>query len=892
MRAALAWHDSILRGAIEAHGGYVFATGGDGFAAAFGRAGDALAAAEKARTSLTNEEWPAGAPIRVRMALHTGEASERDGNYFGGAVNRAARLMAIGHGHQLLASAATAEVLAEADLVDLGEHRLRDLDRPMHVFQVGAGQFPPLRSLDAFPGNLPAQVSSFIGRSRELERTAAALAESRVVTLTGVGGVGKTRLALQVAAEVLPRFSDGAWLAELAPVRDPSSVPDAVAAVFDVVPRGGQTVAHAVVEFLRGKQLLLIVDNCEHLLDPTAKLIESVERSCPRVAVLATSREGLGIDGERMLAVPSLGSPEVDDPLEVIAEAAAVRLFVERAQAAKAEFGLTPANASAVAQVCRRLDGMPLAIELAAARVPAMSPAELASRLERRFEVLAGGRRGAVERHQTLRAAIDWSYEMLSDAQQRVLARLTVFAGGCTLEAAEAVCGGGPVEPASVWELLATLVARSLVVAEDFGPGTRYRLLETIRQYGEGRLDEHGETAELRRRHAEYYVALAAALEAQLLGGRHVDALERVAVEKDNMARAMASAIDTADVDLALKLLCSVPPAEGQLGFAVHIPAGPALALTGARDHPDYALALAIAAWQAANRGDLTLGEQLCREATAAAERTGAGEGLVASRVNAVRGILAMSAGAWHDAAVYMEEGTRLARALGRAGEATIGLWSSANCYAIAGDTDAAEPIAMEAYSEARRLSLPQLAALASTALATSLAGRDPDRARAYLRESIETSTALGFETAGLATAMVLAAARLGDAPLVLELAPRSIRLLHWNGNRPQLSGIVNVIAWAAAGIDPEAAARLQGAARHLALSDSAGLSTDHGPTGSATTTNSTAGLIAALRRETTAQVVDSLGDARLRELRAEGEAMDTDSAVRFALTLVDRALG
>jgi len=378
MRAALAWHDSILRVAIEAHDGYVFATGGDGFAAAFARAGDALAAGEKARMALVSEEWPEEAPLRVRMALHTGEAAERDGNYFGGAVNRAARLMAVGHGGQLLVSAATAELLTGTELVDLGEHRLRDLDRPLRVFQVGEGRFPALRTLDAFPGNLPLQLSSYIGREKELERAAAALADSRIVTLTGVGGVGKTRLALQVAAEVLPRFTDGAWLVELAPVRDPDGVPDAVAAVFEVTPHRGQSLLQALVEFLRGKQLLLVVDNCEHLLEPAATLIETLERACPRVAVLATSREGLGIDGERMLAVPSLVSPKAEASPEAVAEAAAVRLFVDRAQAVKAEFSVTGDNAAAVAQVCRRLDGVPLAIELAAARVQAMNPAELA----------------------------------------------------------------------------------------------------------------------------------------------------------------------------------------------------------------------------------------------------------------------------------------------------------------------------------------------------------------------------------------------------------------------------------------------------------------------------------------------------------------------------------
>ncbi len=268
----------------------------------------------------------------------------------------------------------------------------------------------------------------------------------RVVTLTGVGGVGKTRLALQVAGEVLPRFREGAWLVELAPVRDEDAVVDAVAAVFGVTPRTGQTLVEALVEFLGTKQLLLVLDNCEHVLDPVADLVDEIVRSCPGVVVLATSREGLAIVGERILAVPSLPSPAVDAELDVVAASEAVQLFMDRAQAADQGFALSPDNAASVARVCRRLDGVPLAIELAAARVSLMSPAELASALDHRFEVLAGGRRGAVKRQQTLRATIDWSYDLLDDAQQRLLSRMSVFAGGCTREAAEAVCAGAPLE--------------------------------------------------------------------------------------------------------------------------------------------------------------------------------------------------------------------------------------------------------------------------------------------------------------------------------------------------------------------------------------------------------------------------------------------------------------
>jgi len=895
MRSALSRHDELLRRAVTEHGGMVFSSMGDGVAAAFTSASSAVAAAVAAQGLLAAEVWPTATPIRVRMGLHSGEAELRDGDYFGTAVNRAARLMAVGHGGQVLCSqVTTALVESEVALLDLGEHRLRDLDRPMHVFQVGSGSFPALRSLETFPGNLPLQVSSFVGRARELGRAAAALAEARVVTLTGVGGVGKTRLALQVAAEVLPRFREGAWLCELAPVRDPTAVADALAAVFDVAPRAGQSVQQALVEFLRGKQLLVVLDNCEHLLEPAAALVDMLERSCPGLGVLATSREGLGIDGERMLAVPSLAAPAADADPEAVADADAVRLFAERARAVNADFAVTADNATAVAAVCRRLDGVPLAIELAAARIPAMNPAELARRLDRRFEVLAGGKRGAVERHQTLRAAIDWSYELLSEAQRRLLARLTAFAGGCTLEAAEAVCAGDPVAAPAVWELIAGLVAQSLVVAEDHGLDTRYRLLETIRQYGEERLDEHGETAALRRRHAQYYAGLAAKLFERFLGPGQVEAVTRFAAEQENLLTAMGWAIDTADVDLAFRLLRNIPLAGAQLGYSFQMAAEPALALPGAPEHPDYPFGLATAASKAAFRGELQAGKRWCDEAIAAERRLGTHpDGLVDQYVASARATLAMSVGAWHEAALCYERTGEIARSAGRLFPAAVMPLYAAQCHAFAGDADAALPLATEGLALVRRLGVPTLIAMGLGVLANALADRDPQRARALLRESLDLS-GRHYENAGTLTSATLVAARLSDTRLTLELAARAVPRLHWNGDRPQLAGILNVVAWAAAEREPDDAAVLQGAARRLALADLAVHEPSAGGPSSepGSETGSAVGPISELRRETTRRLADSLGEERLRERRAEGEAMDTDQAVAHALTLTDRALG
>jgi predicted ATPase len=743
MRDALARHDGVVRAAIEGHGGYVFATGGDGFAAAFGRAGDALAAAVDAQRRVGAEIWPEALPVRVRIGVHTGEANERGGDYFGPAVNRAARLMAVAHGGQVVCSSATAELVEGATLVDLGDHRLRDLDRPVHVFQVGEGRFPPLRSLDAFPGNLPLQVSSFVGRDRELERVAKAMGESRVVTLAGAGGVGKTRLALQVAAEALPSYRDGAWLVELAPVRDPADVADAVALVFELAPRSVLTTTDALIEFLRGKELLAVMDNCEHVVEATAALVEAVERWCPRVTVLATSREGLGIDGERMLAVPPLAAPAPGAGHDAVAQAAAVRLFVERAQAVKSEFALTTENAASVAQVCRQLDGVPLAIELAAARIAAMNPAELARRLERRFEVLAGGRRGAVERHQTLRAAIDWSYGLLSASQQRLLARLSVFAGGCTVEAAEAVCAGEPVDACEVWELMAALVARSLVVAEDHGPETRYRLLETIRQYGEERLDEQGETAECRRHHAQYNGALFGRVTGSWF---FPESASRLADEQDNIIRAMSWAIDHADIDLALRLLCSIPPSNVQTGLGFQLAAEPVLALPGAAGHPDYSLGLAIAASFAAVRGDVRVATQQAEEAEAAERRLGTHpNGLVDEFVATSRGSVAMAAGSWHEAAAHTERAASSARRAGRMIDAAGHMSAATALYAFGGETDAAVPLGTEALALARGIGMPLLTIFCLGSLASALAERDPAKASALMEESLDLSRAVHY---------------------------------------------------------------------------------------------------------------------------------------------------
>ena len=568
MQAALARHDALLAEAIAAHSGYIVKHTGDGCHAVFAAALDGVLAALDAQQALSAEAWSELAPdvLRARMALHTGEAETRDGDYFGPALNRAARLMAIGHGGQILLSELTAGLVrdrlpAEASLRDLGEHRLKDLTRPEHIFQLsGLGlpaDFPAVRSLNSSTHNLPVQLTHFIGREREMVEVRQLLSETALLTFTGSGGTGKTRLSLQLAAELLPKFPDGAWLVELAPVTDPDLVMPTIAAVLGARQQPGRTLFDALSDFLRGKQLLLILDNCEHLITACADVAEGLLRQCSRLKLLASSREALGIAGETTYPVPSLSLPAAGPPdAAALAGSEAVRLFVDRARAALPGFALTDENTAAITTICRRLDGIPLAIELAAVRVRLLSVEQIAARLDDRFRLLTGGSRNALPRQQTLRALIDWSYALLAEPERALLQQLTVFAGGWTLEAAEAVCG----HELDVLELLTQLFNKSLIVVERAGtPETRYGLLETIRQYArEKLLDAAGSAPALwRERHLRYFLAYAEQGEPELLGPRMLGWLNRYEQEHDNFRAALEWALETdplAAVELASAL--------------------------------------------------------------------------------------------------------------------------------------------------------------------------------------------------------------------------------------------------------------------------------------------------------------------------------------------------
>ena len=553
MAAAMDSHNAILDAAVSAHGGVCPPAQGEGdsIVAAFARPSDAVLAARDAQVALVAEEWPTSTPLRVRMAVHAGEARFiDDGNYAGQAIIRTARLRAITHGGQVLVSAAARDLTVDhlGDGVafrDLGEHRLRDLARPERVYQLeGTGlldDFAPLRSLDAHPHNLPVQLSTFIGRVAEIATVAGLLASNRLVTIAGAGGAGKTRLAQHVAAEVLDRFDDGVWWVELAEVVDSAVIAATISTVVGVKGEIGDGALDALAERLGDRRALLVLDNCEHLVAPVAALVDHVLRRCPGIVVLATSREPLEVGGEIAWRIPPLGIPIENGrtPIAALPQFDSVRLFVERARGVRPNFHLSDDNGPAIAGICTRLDGIPLALELAAARCRSLSPERIHAGLTDVFHLLTGGGRTALPRQQTLEASIAWSHDLLAPEEQTLLRRLAVFNGGCTLDDAEAVVADETLDAGAVLDLLDRLVAQSLVHLDDNDTIPRYRQLETVRQYATRRLDEAGEGDELRARHADRFVSIAEEIGVAVEGADELAGYARVVAERDNFAAAL-----------------------------------------------------------------------------------------------------------------------------------------------------------------------------------------------------------------------------------------------------------------------------------------------------------------------------------------------------------------
>lgn len=554
-RGAIDRYHALAADVCAAHDGFVFKSLGDGTCAAFAHATDAVVGACRLQRAMFAETWQTPQPLRVRTALHTGEADLQDGDYYGTALNRAARLLEIAQSGQILASQTTFDLVRDhlpedVGLVDLGRHRLRDLIRPEQVYQVTHPElpsaFPELRSLDTLPHNLPVQLTSFVGREADITRVRELVARGRLLTLTGPGGCGKTRLSLQVGADLLGEYPGGVWFADLAPVTEAEGVAAAVAAALEVREEPGRSVLEVLVEGLRRRELLVILDNCEHHVAACARLVQELLTRCPLLTVLATSRESLGVPGETTWRVPSLSLPDSHGApsVERLTQFESVRLFVERGRAAHPGFEVTGANAPAVAQICWRLDGIPLAIELAAARVRHLTVEQISARLDDRFHLLTGGSRTALPRQQTLRAALDWSWDLLPPAERLLLGRLAVFRGGWTLGAAEAICGDERIAAFEVMDLLSHLVDKSLINVEDDPDGARYGRLEMIREYSQERLSASDEAEPMIERHARYFAELAEETAAAAEAPDFQRRLKRLDVEYDNLTVALQRTLE------------------------------------------------------------------------------------------------------------------------------------------------------------------------------------------------------------------------------------------------------------------------------------------------------------------------------------------------------------
>lgn len=785
MRPALARHDAIVRSAIESHGGAVVKMTGDGVCAAFSDPLDAVGAVLELQQKLTDPASTNAIGLRVRSGLHVGVVEHRDGDYFGNPINRASRIMNAAHGGQVLVSQAVVDLVhdrlpGEVTVRDLGAVRLRDLASRERIYQLLhpalPQAFPALRSLAATPNNLPQQVTSFVGRQRELAEITKLLEGSRLLTLCGAGGIGKTRLSLQLAADVLDDYPDGVWLVELAPLTDARLVAQAVASVVGVKEEAGRPVTEALVKYVADLRMLLVLDNCEHLLDACAELADQLLRSGRWLRIVASSRERLHVDGESVYPVPALAVPDAHAAIdaESLGQFAAVRLFTERATAATPSFTLTSQNSAAVISICRQLDGIPLAIELAAARTRALSVENIASRLSDRFRLLTTGNRTALPRQQTLRALIDWSYELLSERERTLFRRLAVFAGGWTLEAAEAVCGNGAVESADVLDVLTALVEKSLVTV-DVERG-RYGLLETIRQYAREPLGASGEADSIRSRHLDFYLALAEEARQELVGPEQGEWLARLDLERENMLSAHVWAVRTpgGNGELGLRLAYALGPywfVRGQPGLGLRMS-------TEAIAHPD-----AQGRTPARYRALFGVGQHCCftgryEEAQAPLEESLAIARELSDRAHVARvlqplGMAAFGRGDRPAARSHMEEAVKLAREIGDKRELAAALNGLAQLHRIEGALDPAEPLYAQVVELGREVGDRESVGIGLLNLAMVAIGRGlSDRAQATLIEVVDIAVDTGSKPLGQSTFDVCAgyAASLGEPKLAARL--------------------------------------------------------------------------------------------------------------------------
>jgi predicted ATPase/class 3 adenylate cyclase len=885
MRAALARHDAILAAAVLDAGGAVVKTTGDGVHAVFADARDAIHAAIDAQVAVGDEPWSLSEPLLVRMGIHSGTAELRGGDYYGTTVNRAARLMSAAHGGQIVVSHATEELAGDGsfEMVDLGEHSLRGLGAAERVFQVADPRlhrtFPALRSAGATAGNLPVQVTSFVGRDEELASIPRLFDDARLVTLVGPGGVGKTRLALQVGEGLAAQFADGVWFCELGSIDDGAALPQVIATATSCRQRQGMTLLESVIEFVRSRELLLVLDNCEHLLDDAADFADSVLRGCPSVLMLATSREALAVGGERVVRLRSLDVPEETAAVSE-RRGAAVQLFVERARDTGATLSLDEVQWAAIGEICRRVDGIPLAIELAAARVESMSPREIAAHLDESFRLLTGRRRGRVERHRTLHATVDWSYQLLDANERLVFDRLGVFSGSFDTDAVLAVVADDDLPEWAAIDAIASLVAKSMLSVE---PGllgtTRYAQLETMRQFARERLYERGDVDNRRRRMATHCAELASQMGFGFSGPDQAAWTQRMRVEADNLRAAVLWALDAdvpADQQLGVRIIGMLAsPGRDNATIGIEALAVQAVPLTESSPPSLRAKVLSAAAYHEWELGNIVG----AREFAEASVRCG-----VAADVPApLDGYLAvmsveLSSGNY---ALTMEVGGQARAALDKlaTGDVRADLLDTSRahvlgtmgCYeGMLGDYEQAQRDAEAATQAARRVGAPS--ALIMAAHARAWAFRRDDLALAI--QSAEEATSILMDGAIFATNASGVVALTGGLHGLAGDDDRALETLRWAvelgrdfGTRPQLSATLD---WCLRPLmragDAEAAAVFVGVLEHGVLADVGKFP------GAAARTRS-------LDRARTALGADAV-DACL----ARGAAFDYDEMITYAL--------
>jgi predicted ATPase/class 3 adenylate cyclase len=879
----LAGHHAVIRAALAGHAGVEVDTAGDGFFAVFASPRACVAAVLQMQRELGARAWPPGAEVRVRMGVHCGEADKTAAGLVGLDVHRAARVAGVAHGGQVLVSESAAVLVrdalpAGAALRDLGLHRLKDLGAPVRIFQLRAAglaaEFPPLRSLGnpALQHNLPAQLTPFIGRAQERAAVRGLAGSSRLVTLTGAGGCGKTRLGLQVAAELLDGSGDGVWLVELAAVTDDNAVAAAVAAALGVAAQPGRSALEALGEALKPQDVLIVLDNCEHLIGGCAKVADAILRRCPGVHLIATSREPLGIGGEVIYRVPSMSLPGPEESGSPVGSDA-VALFAERAKAQGTGLAVDEATAALVVSVCRRLDGMPLAIELGAARLRSMSLRDLAGRLDDRFKLLTGGSRTAVARQQTLRATVSWSYGLLTGSEQVLLARLSVFAGGFDLEAAEAVCGLGGVAAGDVADLLGSLVDKSLVLAEPAGDALRYRLLETIRQFAAERLADAGEAeaAAVAAAHCGYFLSVAEAAAPHLTGPDQAMWLARLDADQANLRRAADHAAAGPDgtarvlrFAVALRRYHSAPTSfrDEQASRLLAVLARPAARTDRRLFAAALAAAASIAAWV-----DLAEAMQAAEQSVELARQLDDDRLLIDALTTL--GVIRWHAGEQGQGLAAARESVQLAQ---RLGDDVLLSRSLRACLLFDDLIDPAESgqLFAEAFASAQRCGDDGVKHMLYVSASNyALAACDIPAARAYVEQAILVARTVGLSAwlTLLQLGWVLRAEHDSDqARSTLQTALRTSRR---NGDRLGIAYATLGLALLAADTgDCDLAAELHGAAQ--AAVDRTGMHWEQ--------------LEARYRQQSLQHVRAALGDERFDDAYAAGMKLTSEAAIGLAL--------